>query len=44
MLFNSDDTTAEMKSSYIALRHLYNTKNLDVERMATSDLIKVRKE
>jgi hypothetical protein len=43
-VFDSDETSAEIKSSYIALRHLYNSKNLEVERMVTSDLIKVREE
>ena len=43
-VFDSDETSAEIKSSYIALRYLYNSKNLEVERMVTSDLIKVREE
>lgn len=43
-LFDSDDTTAELKFSIIALKHLYNSKNLDVERMVTNEMIKVRKE
>jgi len=43
-LFDSDDTTAELKFSIIALKHLYNSKNLDVERMVTREMIKVRKE